>query len=226
MAEDPRVDLAASGADRTLSRLVDVPGIRREPTDLIEQFVLDDLLSAATCAELIARIDREVRPSTITDPNGDDSFRTSSTCDLDHRDPLVRALDATLHDLVGIPAAFGEPLQGQRYEVGQEFKAHTDTFDPNGADWETYTATAGQRTWTVMAYLNVPVAGGETHFVRTGTLHRAQVGRAVIWNNISADRTANADTLHHGTKVVEGSKYIVTKWFRERPWPWADGMHD
>lgn len=224
MAEHHVVDLVASGADRTLSRLGGVPGIRRESTDLIEQLVLDDLLPADVCAELIERIDREVRPSTVSDPNGDESFRTSSTCDLDHHDPLVRALDARLHDLVGIPAAYGEPLQGQRYEVGQEFKAHTDTFDPNGADWETYTATAGQRTWTVMVYLNLPGAGGETHFVRTGAVHRAQVGRAVIWNNIGADGTANADTLHHGMKVLEGSKYIVTKWFRERPWPWPDDM--
>lgn len=223
MADHHLVDMTASGADATLPRLARVAGIRREPSALIEQFVLDDFLTAAACAELIARIDREVRPSRITDANGDDAFRTSSTCHLDHQDPIVRALDATLHDLVGIPAAFGEPLQGQRYEVGQEFKAHTDTFDPNGADWEACTAVAGQRTWTVMAYLNAPAIGGETHFVNTGTLHHPQVGRVIAWNNIRPDRTANSDTLHHATKVVEGSKYIVTKWFRERPWPWADG---
>jgi prolyl 4-hydroxylase len=24
-------------------------------------------------------------------------------------------------------------------------------------------------------------------------------------------------------KVRKGRKYIITKWFRERPWPWAEG---
>lgn len=223
MADNHHVDMAGSGADGTLSRLEAVPGIRREPSDLIEQFVLDDFLEPALCAALIARIDRGVRPSMITDPNGDAAFRTSSTCDLDHADPVVLALDARLHELVGVPAVFGEPLQGQRYEVGQEFKAHTDTFDPDGADWETYAAVSGQRTWTLMIYLNLPGAGGETNFVSTGTLHQADVGRLVAWNNVRADLTANPDTLHHGMLVVEGRKYIVTKWFRERAWPWVDG---
>src|SRR3546814_12686596 len=96
--------------------------------------MLPRFLDTETCAALIERIDRDVRPSTIADPNGDDSFRTSTTCDLDHRDPLVHAVNARLHDLTGIPLAYGEPLQGQRYEAGQEFKAHTDYFDPQGAD--------------------------------------------------------------------------------------------
>ena len=45
-------------------------------------------------------------------------------------------------------------MQGQRYEVGQEFKAHTDYFEPSGADFAKFCAVAGQRTWTVMIYLN------------------------------------------------------------------------
>src|SRR5687768_2983851 len=124
MADNGTVDMASSGADGTASRIGTVPGSRRVLSPKLEQFVLEGFLDPVTCAELIERIDRDVRPSTIADPNGDDAFRTSSTCDLDHRDPLVRAVDATFHELTGIPPEFGEPLQGQRYDVGQEFKAH------------------------------------------------------------------------------------------------------
>src|SRR3546814_19682012 len=99
---------------------------------------------------------RDGRPSTIADPNGDKAFRTSTTCDLDHRDPIVIAVNNRLHDLTGIPREYGEPMQGQRYDVGQEFKANTDYFDPHGADWETYCAIPGQRSWTLMIYLNEP----------------------------------------------------------------------
>src|SRR3990167_5630856 len=154
MAANDLVDMATSGTDRTAARLAAVHGIRRAPTPKLQQFMLSGFLDAETCAALIAQIDRDVRPSTIADPNGDEAFRTSTTCDLDHRDPLVIAVNNRLHDLTGIPLAFGEPMQGQRYDVGQEFKAHTDYFDPGGIDFDRYCSVAGQRTWTFMVYLN------------------------------------------------------------------------
>lgn len=223
MADIETVDMASSGADLTAERLTAVPAIRRAPTPKLQQYILPAFLDAATCAALVDQIDRDVRPSTIADPNGDANFRTSSTCDLNHRDPTVRLVNDKLHLLTGIPLEYGEPLQGQRYEVGQEFKAHTDFFDPHGADWETYCAVPGQRSWTLMVYLNQPIAGGATRFLATGKLHQPEVGKLLAWNNVRADGTTNADTLHQGMKVRKGRKYIITKWFRERPWPWAAG---
>ena len=223
MAGPQLVDMRASGADRTAERLAAVPGIRRVPTPKLQQYMLAGFLGGGDCAALIERIDRDVRPSTIADPNGDEAFRTSSTCDLDHRDSLVRAVNARLHALTGIPPEYGEPLQGQRYDVGQQFKAHTDYFEPNGADWEKFCAIPGQRSWTLMVYLNEPAAGGATRFLATGKLHQPQSGKLLAWNNVRADGTPNPDTLHHGMKVRKGRKYIITKWFRERPWPWAEG---
>ncbi len=223
MADNDHVDMRTSGADRTAERLAAVPGIRRAPTPKLQQYMLARFLDADTCAALVALIDAKARPSTIADPNGDDAFRTSSTCDLDHRHPVVAAVNGRLHALTGIPLAYGEPLQGQRYDVGEEFKAHTDYFDPDGADWETYCAIPGQRSWTAMIYLNEPAAGGATRFLSTGKLHQPEAGKLLAWNNVRADGTPNPETLHHGMKVRKGRKYIITKWFRERPWPWAEG---
>ena len=101
MAANSLVDMATSLADRAAARLAAVPGIRRAPTPKLEQFMLARFLDAETCAALIAQIDRDVRPSTIADPNGDEAFRTSTTCDLDHRDPLVRAVRTAHRDLFG-----------------------------------------------------------------------------------------------------------------------------
>lgn len=185
--------------------------------------MLPRFLDPDACIGLMALIDGNARPSTIADPNGDDAFRTSSTCDLDHRNPLVVTVNNRLHELVGIPLEYGEPLQGQRYDVGEEFKAHTDYFDPDGADWETYCAIPGQRSWTLMVYLNEPAAGGATRFLSTGKMHQPETGKLLAWNNIRPDGTPNPETLHHGMKVRKGRKYIITKWFRERPWPWAHG---
>jgi prolyl 4-hydroxylase len=225
MARPPvPVDLVPSGAAGTAARFAAHPGVRRAPTAKLEQFILPRWLSRDICAALIERIDRDRQPSTIADANGDAAFRTSTTCNLDHDDPLVADLDQRLHALTGIARAYGEPIQGQVYEVGQEFKAHTDYFDPDGMDWDRYCRVSGQRSWTIMIYLNQPAAGGATRFLATGKLHQPETGKLLAWNNLRPDGQngfwPNPDTLHHGMKVRSGRKYIITKWFRERPWPW------
>jgi prolyl 4-hydroxylase len=111
-------------------------------------------------------------------------------------------------------------MQGQRYAVGQEFKGHTDYFEPNGLDFKAMTRVAGQRTWTVMIYLNEPEAGGATRFKTIGKTVQPETGKLLAWNNLRADGRPNVNTLHHGMKVRAGTKYVVTKWFRERPWGW------
>ena len=43
-------------------------------------------------------------------------------------------------------------------------------------------------------------------------------GMLLAWNNMNPDGSPNTATLHEGMPVVEGVKYIVTKWFREHDW--------
>ena len=57
-------------------------------------------------------------------------------------------VDRKISDLLGLPLESAEAMQGQRYAPGQEFKAHTDTFEPGGYDYFVHTAKMGQRTWT------------------------------------------------------------------------------
>ncbi|MGB7409132.1 MAG: 2OG-Fe(II) oxygenase [Pontixanthobacter sp.] len=199
-------------------RLAKQPDIRRFPSATIELFQLPKFLSAELCGALTTLIDRDRRPSTIADDNGDQLFRTSETCDLAPDEPSVAAVEKLLDALSGIDPAFGEPLQGQRYAVGQEFKPHTDYFEPEGKDYDTYCAVAGQRTWTFMMYLNEPMAGGGTRFKRIDKTVRPETGKLLCWNNRLADGSVNPDTLHHGMKVRKGTKYVLTKWYREREW--------
>jgi prolyl 4-hydroxylase len=203
-----------SSAEQLLSH----PGVQRFPSSKLDLFVMRDFLSPEECEELVALIEAQHRPSTIADANGDDAFRTSSTCDLDAANPAVSALAAKLSHVSGIDLAHAEPLQGQRYEVGQEFKAHTDYFEPNSADYQTYCATSGQRTWTFMLYLNDVEAGGATRFRAIGKTIQPETGKLVAWNNHRADGSLNPATLHHAMKVRKGRKYVITQWYRERPW--------
>jgi len=206
--------------ETSAERLLACPGIRKVPSARIELFDLPRFLSDELCARLIELIDKDRRPSTIADPNGDHYFRTSETCDLDAAEPAVQQLEALLFDLNGIDPAYGEPAQGQRYEAGQEFKAHTDYFEPTGQDFEKFCTVSGQRTWTFMIYLNEVEAGGATRFKVIDKLFRPETGKLICWNNHRPDGTLNAATLHHGMKVRKGVKYVITKWYRERPWGW------
>ena len=196
------------------------PGVQKVPSPKLDLFIRRGFLSPEECAPIVAMIDRHRRPSTIADDLGDPSFRTSETCDLDAADPAVEALNARIAALTGLDPAHGEPVQGQRYALGQEFKAHTDYFEPGGLDFNAMTRVAGQRTWTVMIYLNEPEAGGATRFKTIGKMIQPETGKLLAWSNLRPDGRPNVNTLHHGMKVRAGTKYVVTKWFRERPWGW------
>lgn len=198
--------------------LMSHPGIQRFPSKALTLFIKRAFLDADECAAIIERIDTRRRPSTIADANGDPLYRTSETCDLDPADPFVAAINARICAFAGIEPAHGEPIQGQRYDIGQEFKAHTDYFEPKGQDFAKYCAVAGQRTWTFMIYLNQPEAGGATRFKAVDKIVQPEQGKLLCWNNMDETGQPNPATMHHGMKVRKGVKYIITKWFRERPW--------
>lgn len=198
------------------ARLAATPGIQRVPTARLDLFVVRNFLDPQTCAELIERIDANRRPSEISDDVGIANFRTSETCDLDWRDQVVGDVDRKIASLLGLELAQSEPLQGQRYAPGQEFRPHTDTFEPGGYDFYLHTAAGGQRTWTAMIYLNQPEDGGATRFKTIGKTVQPETGKLLAWNNLLADGSPNLATLHQGMKVRRGTKYVLTKWFRER----------
>ncbi|MGH6781513.1 MAG: 2OG-Fe(II) oxygenase, partial [Sphingomonadaceae bacterium] len=84
--------------------------------------------------------------------------------------------------------------------------------------WPEMEARGGQRSWTAMIYLNVSEGGGETVFPAAGVTIAPHAGLLLAWNNMGADGAPNLLTLHAGQPVTAGTKYIVTKWFRERHW--------
>lgn len=193
-------------------------GAQKVPSPKLDLFIRRGFLSMEECAEIVAMIDARRRPSTIADDNGDPLFRTSETCDLDSSHPLTEAIDTRIANFLGLPVDYGEPMQGQRYAPGQEFKLHTDYFEPDGTDYQAHCGISGQRTWTAMIYLNEPEAGGATRFKMIDKIVQPETGKMLCWNNQLPWGAPNHNTLHQGMKVRKGTKYVITKWFRERPW--------
>lgn len=187
-------------------------------SDKAEVFYLRDFLSEEECVELSLLTNQHLRVSTTTNDQGEyEGFRTSRTCDLgtlDHR--LVVDVERRISQIMGISSQWGEPIQAQRYEVGQQFKAHTDYFEPDSQEFAEYAAEKGQRTWTFMVYLNTTLEGGETHFPSLDIKVKPRRGDVVIWNNLKPDGSPNPNTLHAGTPVSRGYKVVLTKWFRDK----------
>jgi len=205
-------------ADSIVRRIVSQPGVQKLPSPKLTLFIQRGFLPPELCAALIGAIDAVRRPSTIADANGDAGYRTSETGDLSPSLSFVADVERRIGAFTGLDAAYGEPLQGQRYAVGQEFKGHTDYFEPTGVDFDRYCGASGNRTWTVMIYLNEPEAGGATRFKAADKIIQPETGKLVCWNNRRPDGSLNPATLHQGMKVRAGVKYVITKWFREREW--------
>ena len=196
-------------------QLAEVRGVQRVPRRELELFIVRGFLDPETCSALMERIDSKRRASTIADDIGIANFRTSETCDLDSADPIVAEVERKISDLLDLPLSHGEPLQGQRYAPGQEFRPHTDTFNPGGYDFLLHTESGGQRSWTAMIYLNEPEDGGATRFKTIGKTVQPETGKLLTWNNLLPSGAPNPATLHQGMRVRSGTKYVLTKWFRE-----------
>lgn len=192
--------------------------IYRLPDDRIELFAHGNFLSPEECSRLCAMIDAVARPSALHELDYASGFRTSYSGDLDPRDPLVAQISQRIDAVLGVTAEIGEPVQGQRYLPGQQFKPHNDWFYTSEGYWPQEEARGGQRSWTAMVYLNTVEAGGATAFTLLGFQIEPQTGALLLWNNALPDGRPNEATLHAGLPVKGGVKYIITKWYRTRQW--------
>ena len=199
-------------------RLAADPGVYKVDTDKAELFAVGDFLSVAECERLCGMVDAKARPSSLHEIGYDSGFRTSYSGDLDPHDSFVKSISRRIDDLLGVDPKVGEAIQGQRYLEGQQFKPHNDWFYTTEKYWEGERERGGQRSWTTMAFLNDVEEGGHTHFTNLGISIEPKPGVLLIWNNALPDGTPNEDTIHAGTPVLKGSKYIITKWYRTRAW--------
>lgn len=199
-------------------RLLHKPNVFQVPATDLDIFVARAFLDSAECKGLIELIDRNRRPSKVLADNPDPLYRTSESCDLDPRHPLVATIEDKITALMGIQPELGEAIQGQRYAVGQEFKPHHDFFYVDQPYWPAQQRSGGQRTWTAMVFLNEPEAGGQTAFVKADLRITPRAGNLLTWNNLDALGEPNLQSLHQGMPVEAGLKYVITKWYREQPW--------
>lgn len=180
--------------------------------------VLENILSGQECDELIELARPRLQRALTVDSEGRhqvDQRRTSEGMFFTLNEvPLVDRIEQRLATLLGVPASHGEGLQILHYLPGQEYEPHFDWFDPEQPGYGAITAVGGQRIASVVMYLNTPAQGGGTAFPEIGLTVTARRGAAVYFAYEGGDRSS----LHAGLPVLQGEKWIATKWLRERPY--------
>lgn len=176
-------------------------------------------LSDEECDELVAlsgsRLARSETVETATGGSEVNSARTSEGMFFSRgENPLCERIERRIAALLNWPVENGEGVQVLRYRPGAEYKAHHDYFDPEQPGSATILARGGQRVGTLVMYLNTPERGGATTFPDAGVAVAPIKGNAVFF---AYPRPEPASlTLHSGAPVLEGEKWVATKWMRER----------
>jgi len=180
--------------------------------------VFGSLLSDAECEELIAlarpRLARSLTVATQTGGEEVNQDRTSNGMFFQRgENPLCARIEQRIAELLNWPLEFGEGLQVLHYGPGAEYKPHHDYFDPAQPGTPAILQRGGQRVGTVVMYLGTPRKGGATVFPDVHLEVAPVKGHAVFF---SYDRPhPMTRTLHGGAPVIEGEKWVATKWLRE-----------
>jgi prolyl 4-hydroxylase len=77
----------------------------------------------------------------------------------------------------------------------------------------------GQRAVTIVTYLDDQFEGGTTRFPRLSLEYRGEPGDAIMFFNLCADGLPDMNTLHEGSPVISGRKWVLSQWIRNRPHP-------
>lgn len=220
-------ELASVTLDRNelLGLLREPPGvrvpIRHEVSESPHVLRIDQLLTAEECEYVIGIALRHLRPSMVTNPATGQSMRmpdrSSSTASLAplYQDLIVHCINLRLAAAAKLPHENGEMLSILRYDVGQEYTPHFDFLGSKNDPIAQY-ETAGQRIRTLLVYLNTDYDGGETEFLSNRLKVKGEVGDAVLFHNVDAAGNPDLSSRHAGLPVRQGTKWLASKWFRER----------
>ncbi|HEY9105776.1 MAG TPA: 2OG-Fe(II) oxygenase [Roseateles sp.] len=180
--------------------------------------VFSDLLSEDECDGIVAlaakRLARSETVATAADGSEVNAARTSDGMFFERCETeLIRRVESRIATLLRWPLDHGEGLQVLRYRPGAEYQPHYDYFDPGHVSTPNILKRGGQRVGTLVIYLNTPEAGGSTIFPDIGLDVAPVKGNAVFF---SYDRPhPSTQTLHGGSPVIAGEKWVATKWLRQ-----------
>lgn len=185
--------------------------------------LLENVLSPQECQYLIALSKQQMRPSTVVSPDtGEMAMIEARSSEgawfVRGHDATIAAIETRLAELMRVPVEHGEGLQVLHYRAGGEYRPHYDYFPPEQSGSAPHLARGGQRTASLIMYLNNPDAGGETVFPLAGAAFVPRRGNALYFAYCDGLGRLDSSSLHGGAPVAGGEKWIATKWVRQQPY--------
>jgi prolyl 4-hydroxylase len=142
---------------------------------------------------------------------------TSAPFGAENRDVVLAIMQERAARLTGVPLEYHEPPNVIRYEPGQEFTLHTDFVDPRVPAFAEELRVLGQRTTTIVTYLNDDFDGAETIFPDAQVKFRGGTGDAIVFSNVRRDGSPDYNTRHAGLPPTRGRKWVLSQWMRSNP---------
>jgi prolyl 4-hydroxylase len=193
----------------------------RKISDFPEIYECEGFLQEFECREIIKKVKPFLTRSQVVNPKSSgsitDTRRTSFGTFLskESEGKSLQNVRKCLEKLTDIPRKNGEEVQVLHYGIGAEYKPHFDYFDKTSSGGALQLARGGQRIATLLIYLNTPEKGGETVFPKAKIWIKPIQGKAVLFYNVDLQGNPDPLSLHGGSPVISGEKWIATLWLRE-----------
>lgn len=192
-------------------------------------FKFKNFATPEECDTLIQMANDRLKLSTLYAGEGNfNDAKTRSSKDMFFGPDETKWLDERIARATRIPASHGESLTVIHYDEQQQYLPHFDYFQyGEDAATDNLLNTYGNRLATFIVYLNDmdEDAGGTTSFPHAAAGRvsvRPRKGDATFFYNMSPDGAVDPSSLHTGSPVLKGEKWIATKWIRQKKWKQED----
>lgn len=168
---------------------------------------------------LIDRAQGRLAEASVNEAGAGPAVRTATDAAFgpQQRDLVLAIMQERAAHLVGVPVEFHEPPNVISYEPGQEFSLHSDYIDPRVPQFQAELQQLGQRTATIVTYLNEDFEGAETWFPDAQVKYRGRTGDAIVFANVRPDGSPDLLTRHAGLPPTSGRKWVLSQWIRNKP---------
>ncbi|GAX27364.1 hypothetical protein FisN_17Lh253 [Fistulifera solaris] len=177
-------------------------------------FAVENFLTPYECDFLIHAAVDGLGPAPVVGKGAGEisPSRTSSTCYLAREDLGDLMRKVTL--LTGKPPEHCELPQVGRYFYQEKYLQHFDAFDLSTEDGRRFAANGGQRTVTVLIYLNDVMRGGATRFPALNLDIQPRRGMALVFFPATVDGMLDKMALHAALPAID-TKFVSQVWIRQ-----------
>lgn len=166
--------------------------------------IIENFITKKECNMLIKQAKPTLETSTVFNLEIQksvlDKARTSKTTFL-HKNKLIDKIYKKLQNITNISSDNYEMLQITNYTKGQYYRPHYDNIEKYNV-----------RIKTFIIYLSDNYTGGYTSFPLLQKKFKLKKGSALIFDNLDKNNNTHYLSLHQGSTVYSGNKWIGQIW--------------